>query len=183
MLPDARGFAAQRPGQLERRLPARRAPGHADQAGRARTRSPTCFRPPTPSFITPRKRSATALALLQAAEPRPPGQPRRATRGSTPASPPTSWPPSCSSARRKCSTSRGETAATRQLYGLDEKITEDFGRNCLIARRLLERGVRFVQVWSGADNGFPRRNWDSHEDLARDHGEMGTQHGPARRGA
>jgi arylsulfatase A-like enzyme len=42
----------------------------------------------------------------------------------------------------------------------------------LIARRLLERGVRFVQIWSGADNGFPRRNWDSHEDLARDHGVM-----------
>jgi len=41
------------------------------------------------------------------------------------------------------------------------------------ARRLIERGVRFVQVWSGADNGFPRRNWDSHEDLARDHGVMG----------
>ncbi len=67
----------------------------------------------------------------------------------------------------------GETAATHALYGLDEKITEDFGRNCLIARRLLERNVRFVQVWSGADNGFPRRNWDSHEDIARDHGDMG----------
>jgi hypothetical protein len=67
----------------------------------------------------------------------------------------------------------GETAATRRTYGLDEKATEDFGRNCLIARRLLERGVRFVQVWSGADNGFPRRNWDSHEDIARDHGDMG----------
>jgi hypothetical protein len=66
----------------------------------------------------------------------------------------------------------GESAATRKLYGLDEKATEDFGRNCLIARRLLERGVRFVQVWSGADNGFPRRNWDSHENLARDHAEM-----------
>jgi hypothetical protein len=65
-----------------------------------------------------------------------------------------------------------ESAATRRLYGLDEKITEDFGRNCLLARRLLERGVRFVQVWSGADNGFPRRNWDSHEDIARDHGDM-----------
>ncbi len=48
-----------------------------------------------------------------------------------------------------------ETDATRKLYGLDEKATEDFGRNCLIARRLLERGGRFVQVWSGADNGFP----------------------------
>jgi len=67
-----------------------------------------------------------------------------------------------------------ETAATRQSYGLDEKVTEDFGRNCLLARRLLERGVRFVQVWSGADNGFPRRNWDSHEDIAKDHGDMGA---------
>jgi hypothetical protein len=66
----------------------------------------------------------------------------------------------------------GESRATKSLYGLDESITEDFGRNCLIARRLLERGVRFVQVWSGADNGFPRRNWDSHEDLARDHAVM-----------
>ncbi len=67
-----------------------------------------------------------------------------------------------------------ESEATRRLYGLDQKITEDFGRSCLIARRLLERGVRFVQLWSGADNGFPRRNWDSHEDLARDHLDMGT---------
>ncbi|MCI0456660.1 MAG: DUF1501 domain-containing protein [Gemmataceae bacterium] len=67
-----------------------------------------------------------------------------------------------------------ETPATHRMYGLDQRVTEDFGRNCLIARRLLERGVRFVQVWSGADNGFPRRNWDSHEDLARDHGDMGA---------
>lgn len=66
-----------------------------------------------------------------------------------------------------------ETMATRRLYGVDDPVTEDFGRNCLISRRLLERGVRFVQVWSGADNGFPRRNWDSHEDIARDHGDMG----------
>ncbi len=47
-----------------------------------------------------------------------------------------------------------------------------FGRKCLVARRLLERGVRFVQVWSGNDNGFPRRNWDSHEDIERDHGPL-----------
>jgi hypothetical protein len=63
----------------------------------------------------------------------------------------------------------GETDATKNLYGLDEEVTRDFGTRCLVARRLLERGVRFVQLWSGADNGFPRRNWDSHEDLARDH--------------
>jgi hypothetical protein len=46
-----------------------------------------------------------------------------------------------------------ETRATQQLYGLDDPVTEEFGRNCLITRRLLERGVRFVQLWSGADNG------------------------------
>ena len=67
----------------------------------------------------------------------------------------------------------GETRATHRSYGLDRPITAEFGRNCLIARRLLERGVRFVQIWSGADNGFPRRNWDSHENLERDHGDMG----------
>jgi hypothetical protein len=44
-----------------------------------------------------------------------------------------------------------------------------FGRKCLVARRLLERGVRFVQIWSGNDNTHPRRNWDSHEDVERDH--------------
>lgn len=67
-----------------------------------------------------------------------------------------------------------ETEATKRMYGMDQEITRDFGRNCLIARRLLERDVRFVQLWSGADNGFPRRNWDSHEDIPKDHGDMGT---------
>jgi hypothetical protein len=66
----------------------------------------------------------------------------------------------------------GESAAIKNLYGLDAEITRDFGMRCLVARRLLERGVRFVQVWSGADNAFPRRNWDNHEDIARDHGLM-----------
>lgn len=71
-----------------------------------------------------------------------------------------------------------------KMYGLDklpttvgegisiEKEAEYFGRNCLVARRLLENGVRFVQVWSGADNAFPRRNWDSHENVKRDHGPL-----------
>ncbi|MDZ4800873.1 MAG: DUF1501 domain-containing protein [Bryobacteraceae bacterium] len=68
----------------------------------------------------------------------------------------------------------GESKQMQQLYGLDSDVTADMGRRCLTARRLLERGVRFVQVWSGADNGFPRRNWDSHENLAKDHGELGA---------
>ena len=67
-----------------------------------------------------------------------------------------------------------ESKATRELYGIDSAVTADLGQRCLVARRLLERGVRFVQVWSGADNGFPRRNWDSHENLAKDHGELGA---------
>jgi hypothetical protein len=80
-----------------------------------------------------------------------------------------------------------------KMYGLEnpkkeyskeinpEEETEYFGRKCLIARRLIERGVRFVQVWSGNDNGFPRRNWDSHEDMTRDHPSlaMGMARGTA----
>jgi hypothetical protein len=59
-----------------------------------------------------------------------------------------------------------ETKATRDLYGLNDKPTADFGRNCLIARRLLERGVRFVQVWSGA--GGPTNNWDNHNNIPKE---------------
>lgn len=68
-----------------------------------------------------------------------------------------------------------ESAATKVLYGVGTAHTNDLGTRCLVARRLLERGVRFVQIWSGADNGFPRRNWDSHEDLKKDHADMATE--------
>lgn len=60
----------------------------------------------------------------------------------------------------------GESEATRKLYGLDEKLTEPFGRNCLVARRLLERGVRFVQVWSGTAGATG--NWDNHGDVGKE---------------
>jgi hypothetical protein len=59
-----------------------------------------------------------------------------------------------------------ESAATKSLYGLDEKVSEDFGRRCLIARRLVERGVRFVQVWSGAAG--PTNNWDNHANIEKE---------------
>jgi hypothetical protein len=68
-----------------------------------------------------------------------------------------------------------ESPATRALYGIGEAPTDDLGRRLLTARRLAERGVRFVQVWSGADNGFPRRNWDSHENLKADHGMLAAE--------
>jgi uncharacterized protein DUF1501 len=62
-----------------------------------------------------------------------------------------------------------ETEATKRLYGLDNKASEGFGRNCLLARRLLERGVRFVQLFNGGAFGSPRINWDAHEDLVENH--------------
>ena len=60
-----------------------------------------------------------------------------------------------------------ETEATKKLYGLDEEMTEKFGRNCLIARRLIERDVRFVQVYSGGGHGDD--NWDAHGDVNMNH--------------
>jgi hypothetical protein len=63
-----------------------------------------------------------------------------------------------------------ETKATQSQYGLDRPETADFGRSCLLARRLLEKGVRFVQMFSGGAFGSPRINWDGHEDMQKNHG-------------
>jgi hypothetical protein len=63
-----------------------------------------------------------------------------------------------------------ETEATKRMYGLDNKRTETFGRQCLLARRLVERGVRFIQIYSGGNHNDA--NWDAHGDLERNH----TQH-------
>ena len=77
-----------------------------------------------------------------------------------------------------------EPANIKDAYGVKEHRTEwgkginvpeeihHMGVKCLTARRLLERGVRFVQIWSGNDNRHPRRNWDSHENIERDHGAL-----------
>jgi hypothetical protein len=59
-----------------------------------------------------------------------------------------------------------ETTATRQLYGMDQKETAAFGRNCLLARRLVERGVRFVQLYHGAGS-----KWDAHSGIEKNHSE------------
>jgi hypothetical protein len=60
-----------------------------------------------------------------------------------------------------------ETAETKSLYGLDDKETSAFGRNCLLARRLVERGVRFVQCYHGAGS-----KWDAHKDIEGNHAKM-----------
>ncbi len=60
-----------------------------------------------------------------------------------------------------------ESEATRKLYGLDDPITAKYGANCLLARRLVERGVRFVEAYSGSGS-----QWDSHTDMEGNHGRM-----------
>lgn len=61
-----------------------------------------------------------------------------------------------------------ETEATRKLYGLDDKMTEEFGTQCLRARRLVERGVRFVQLYSGGKKGS-EVGWDGHNECSQNH--------------
>jgi hypothetical protein len=66
-----------------------------------------------------------------------------------------------------------ESAATQKLYGIGEPLTEDFGRKCLLARRLVERGVRFVQLYSGTHLGD---DWDgAHNDLEGSHNKMAAK--------
>ncbi len=62
---------------------------------------------------------------------------------------------------------KNESEATKKLYGIDEKETADFGRMCLLSRRLVERGVRFVQLYHGAGN-----KWDSHDKLEQNHSKL-----------
>ncbi|MBY0459399.1 MAG: DUF1501 domain-containing protein, partial [Gemmataceae bacterium] len=64
-----------------------------------------------------------------------------------------------------------EPAKLKSQYGLDDPVTADGGRRCLLARRLLEKGVRFVQVYSGGPiAGTPRTSWDAHESVKDNHG-------------
>ena len=159
VLPDPR-LRAQRPGELGCRLPAGRAPGDHDPAGRPNPIADLF--PPNGTFIT-RASEADGPGPAQPARTAAHGRARPATRASTPASHSYEL-----AARMQLSAPEVLDISEREIgrptaassTGSTGRVTEDFGRNCLVARRLLERGVRFVQVWSGADNGFPRRNWD-----------------------
>ena len=66
--------------------------------------------------------------------------------------------------------SQGDEADQARMYGLDQKHTADFGTRCLLARRLVERGVRFVQLYSGG--GPVIMQWDAHKDLVDNHEKM-----------
>ena len=61
----------------------------------------------------------------------------------------------------------GESEQTRQMYGIDQEATAKFGTNCLLARRLVERGVRFVELYSGSGSG-----WDAHSNIEANHSKM-----------
>ena len=63
-----------------------------------------------------------------------------------------------------------ESEATRKLYGLDRSVTAEFGTRCLLARRLVEAGVRFVQLYCGDTNG-----WDGHSDMEGNHSKLCAQ--------
>jgi Protein of unknown function (DUF1501) len=65
-----------------------------------------------------------------------------------------------------------ETAEIKASYGMDDPRSAGMGRNCLMARRLIERGVRFVQLFSGGAFGQPRNNWDAHESVIDNHSKM-----------
>src|SRR4029078_2454801 len=65
-----------------------------------------------------------------------------------------------------------ESPATQTLYGLDHDVTRPFGRLCLTARRMVERGVRFVQVFHGGGGGGA---WDAHGQIKQNHTSLSTQ--------
>ncbi len=71
------------------------------------------------------------------------------------------------SSASECTDLSREPAHVQRQYGLDDKVTAHFGKNCLLARRLVERGVRFVQVYSGGNEG--PKAWDAHDDLKKNH--------------
>ena len=64
-----------------------------------------------------------------------------------------------------------ESEATKKLYGLDNTVTESFGRQCLLARRLVENGVRFVQLFHGGMGDQSIDTWDAHSDVKSNHGQ------------
>lgn len=66
-----------------------------------------------------------------------------------------------------------ESEETLRMYGVGQKPTDEFGRNCLVARRLVERGVRFVQLYSGG--GHLEETWDAHESIEKNHGQHGAE--------
>src|ERR1035441_4552162 len=80
------------------------------------------------------------------------------------------WLSACRATRPKPWICPKKPKRPRRLYGLDQKRTSEFGTRCLLARRLVERGVRFIQLYSGG--GPVSTQWDAHKDLVGNHEKM-----------
>ena len=68
-----------------------------------------------------------------------------------------------------------ETASTQNMYGLDDPVTRPFGKQCLLARRMVERGVRFIQLYSGCGQNGASPGWDGHNQIDYNHETMAAQ--------
>ena len=135
---------------------------------------PSSARPASPSSTSNRPDGhdrggpAPAARHPQRLQRRAPGRPRRQLATSPRGSPATRWPSRCSGTPPRPSTSPARPDETKALYGLDDdRRPRDFGRRCLLARRLVERGVRFVQLYAGGAHNDS--NWDAHGDLEKNH--------------
>ena len=158
---DKTGRADQRPQELVERIHAGRLPGDRHPRRRRADPRPRAAAGDRPGDPPPVARPAPRE------ERSPPGRRAPTTPSWPPGSPATSWPSRCSSTPPRPSTTAGETDDTKALYGIDRPETADFGRKCLLARRLVERGVRFVQVYSGGAHNDD--NWDAHNDMVSNH--------------
>ena len=145
------------------------AAGSCPRSSRARRSTPTSrsrnLAPPGERERRSRRRHAR---LPEAAQRRAPEAAPRRHANSRPASPATSWPRGCSCGAPRSPTCRRRPQRVHDEYGADDanKLKAGFARNCLLARRLLERGVRFVQLFNGAyAMGEGVGNWDGHKTL------------------
>ena len=68
-----------------------------------------------------------------------------------------------------------ESEAVKKLYGLDSPVTAPFGKQCLMARRLVERGVRFVQLYHGGLGNQDADTWDAHKNVKQNHTEQAAR--------
>ena len=95
---------------------------------------------------------------------------------------PTSSRTGCRAARRRRSTSPASRKPPRSCTASTTAITEPFGRQCLMARRLVEHGVRFVQLFQGGMGNQNTDTWDAHGDIKSNHTQHAAEIGPADRG-
>ena len=163
--------------ELGRRLPAEHLPGHRPQAARAR-RSTTSYRAGRHDRPASSATSSTCCAGSTAGTCE--QQPRRHASW-PPASRPSSWPTACRwpPPRRSTSTARPRPIAAALRHR--QPALQPLRQQCLMARRLVERGVRFVQIYSGGEEN--ERSWDGHTNIAANHTRLRRRDRPAHRRA